>query len=219
MLAEQIKQSIEKYTINLQQNNLLLVKAQTGQLAQGNVTTYLYNLMYIFQQTTFYLSEAARRSRELGFMNLEKFLLDKIPEELGHDNWARQDLETFGIQAPSVDKSKLLSSTKELVKFVKDLIDEDPRLFLSYMVFVEYFTVLAGPQFLQDLETKCGIKKTSMTAIGNHEEADRHHSQEDFKIIDQVPYDTHFIKTLEHTLEKVFTLVNRTLNQCAVNES
>jgi hypothetical protein len=109
---------------------------------------------------------------------------EKRVEELGHEKWADGDIAnlTDGVLSPA--RADVVPAVHELVRFLTETIDEDPPLYLSYILFVEYLTVLLGPEWLLLLEQRCGIPRSSMTVIGNHVEADQGHVEEALDRID-----------------------------------
>jgi hypothetical protein len=87
-----------------------------------------------------------------------------------------------------------------MIAFIERVIDEDPALYLAYILFAEYLVVLLGPQWLELLESRCGIPRTSMTVIGNHAELDREHVAEAFEVIDALVGDPQKLPAMRRVL-------------------
>jgi hypothetical protein len=215
MKTDKIKEIIQAITKDLQARHPLLLGAENGTITPGVVALYLHNLAYLFQQTTVYLERARDVSLERSLPELAKFMDDKIPEEKGHDQWAKSDL-LHHTSPKNREELMVVSEMERLVVYVRELIDSDPRLFLAYMIFAEYFTVLAGPEFLKNLETKCGIPRSQMTAIANHEEADQHHVIEDLEVIQRFVPDT-MESLFVSTLYESGVMVANALTACVLN--
>lgn len=185
MLSEIIKNKIEVNANQMEKNNFFFVRNRKGGLNKKNVQDYLQNVHYLLLQTEPNLKLAMSVSEQRGESDLASFFAEKILEEEGHDQWARNDLKMNGVENLEIRIDQVNCHMKEMVEYTKEMIKKDPRHMICYMTFSEYFTVYVGPRMLDDLENKCGIKKESMTAIGNHIELDKEHIQDDFEIIDQ----------------------------------
>jgi pyrroloquinoline quinone (PQQ) biosynthesis protein C len=214
MVVSAIKENIEKNSRRISESNPLLVKAREGTLTQEQFVTYLYNLLYLFQHTPIHLENAKRRCAELGLDTLREFMEEKIGEEHGHDQWAINDLKKQAIPAREVDHSRIVPSTRRLIEYAKDMIEEDPTLFLSYMAFSEYFTVLVAPEFLNNLKEKCGITREMITSIAYHEELDKNHVQDDLEIIGKVVKSQEQSVDMIRSLEGSMKLVEGFLKEC-----
>ncbi|HEX5035315.1 MAG TPA: hypothetical protein VFW62_12620, partial [bacterium] len=75
---------------------------------------------------------------------------------------------------------------RRLVEYIGQVIEQDPLLYLTYVLFSEYFTVIAGPEWLALLEKNCGIPASSMSVVGKHSELDKEHTREDIDVIDRL---------------------------------
>jgi len=211
-LSELAKREIERKTREISQENPLFKKARAGLLTREEMSLYLSNLRYLFSHGIGYLKRASIKARELGFTDLAKFYEGKVEEEIGHELWADDDLTHY--RAASFSDKDVLPQAVEIVRYVNRIIDEDPRLFLGYMLFVEYFTVLAAPEFLQNLETRCGITRGEVSAITNHEAADRDHAQEDLKIISEFVNDERISSRFTQVLTESADLVRECMAAC-----
>jgi hypothetical protein len=205
MSIKEIRENIHVLALRMVQTNSFLVKAKAGTLSRSEIAVYLFNLMHVFRTAPEYLTFAANRADELNLTQVSAFMRQKFGEELGHDQWAKDDLKNY-----SADISRELTihpETVEIISYVKRIIEQDPRLYLAYMTFVEYLTVVSAPEFLKSLEEKCDVKRSEITAIANHEVADQHHSEENFEYIERfildTPLEADFCKVVEETYFRV----------------
>jgi len=185
MITESLKSRIESYASDVFVQNPFFKKSEDGKLNEKQVKYYLNNVFFLFQRTTIYLKLASTVADQLGQKDLARFYLGKQKEEVGHDKWAQNDLRGLGEVANEVDSRQLSPVLRDFMNYISDTIKRDPKLYLCYMVFAEYFTVLVATRFLDNLENKCGIPRSVMTSIANHGELDREHAVEDFQIIEK----------------------------------
>jgi hypothetical protein len=188
MFAQRTQCLIEDQTRTIEQINPFVLKAKAGNVTQAECGNYLNNLMYLFQFTCSYLKNAQTKAINRGNSDLADFFAEKITEEKGHDLWARDDLNRMGFNQQTVDLSQINSATFDLFSHILSLIQDDPIALLGHMFFVEYFTVIAAPAFINDLE-KCGFNKNHFTSLTNHIELDQFHVQDDLKALEK------FVKT------------------------
>lgn len=215
MLPDQLKAVIQDRTCLIVKTNPFLKRASEGQLSRKELSLYLFNLMHLFGVAPQYLRAASESSKTRGWIELSEFMESKIPEETGHDRWARDDLQKLGDL--NSEYLKITPAIQELIDYTGFLAASDPRKYLVYMSFVEYFTVLAGPKFLQDLETKCGISVDEVTAVSKHEQSDKNHIEADFEMISKLlSSSSHLDDDLFQVIEKSSILANQGLAECAV---
>jgi pyrroloquinoline quinone (PQQ) biosynthesis protein C len=205
------KEEIERKTKEISSSNPLFVRAREGVLTREEMSLYLTNLRFLFSHGVGYLKRAAKVARQREQIDLAKFYEGKIGEEVGHEGWADEDLKHY---SSSFARENVLPSAVNIVNFVNSIIDEDPRLFLGYMLFVEYFTVLAAPEWLSNVETRCGIKPSEVSAISNHEEADRDHAQEDLEVIGRLVSGEKISRRFQEVLIESANLVRECMTSC-----
>jgi hypothetical protein len=100
------------------------------------------------------------------------------------------------------------------MNYIISIIHEDPRLYLSYMAFVEAFTVMASPSLLSDLEIKNGTPRSQMSSIANHGELDREHVVEDYETIARFAGDAELTEPLLEVVRRSASLVDAGLGSC-----
>lgn len=186
MISTELKARMQRHLDALRERNPLPRKAREGTLTLQQFHDYLNNLVYFFRHTVIHFAIARDRSAELGRDDLVAFFDEKIREETGHERWALNDLRRSGKVQDDVDLSRVAPATHRLLAYSVDLIERDPELFLAYMFYHEYMTVLGGPQLLADLEERCGIPREQVSAIAFHVELDQHHVEDDLAGIERV---------------------------------
>lgn len=188
MIGNALRIDIEKYAADLSRRNLLFATTQAGTISPDMIRRYLASLRFMIMQTPVLLTKAIRRARELGNEELAKHFEHKITEEVGHEVWADNDLRSLEA-ARSARTPDVTQAARDFAAYLERRIQEDPLYWLPYAAFAEYITAIKGPEWLELLETRCGIPKTSMTAVGNHIELDREHAEENFAVVDDFVLD------------------------------
>lgn len=183
MIGNALRIDIEKYASELSRRNLMFATTQAGTLTRDMIRRYLASLRYMLALTPVHLTKAARRARELGDEPLAKHFEHKLVEEIGHDAWAEQDLRSLEAER-AARTPDVTNGARELGSYLERRIDENPVYWLAYAAFAEYITVIKGPEWLELLETRCGIPRSSMTAVDKHVDLDREHAEEGFAVID-----------------------------------
>ena len=209
MIALALRADIERYAAGMRHHNPLFTRAERGTLAADHLVRYLANIRVLILHTQPHLMRAIAKAREAANGALANHYSKKLGEEAGHEEWAERDVrQVTAMIAASVpqDRARALD---ELVSFIERTIDEDPSLYLSYMLFAEYLIVLMGPEWLHHLETRCGIPRSSMTVIGNHAELDREHSEEAFEAIDELVVDPRKLPAMRRVLSDTVALFER----------
>jgi hypothetical protein len=186
MIGRALRAEVEAYAVAMRRTNPLFTRAEDGTLTADCLARYLANVHFIVSLTPPFLARARARALELGDGALAAHFAQKSGEEVGHDAWAARDLERVSAQAAGRVPRGVLPAMRELTDYLMQLIDTDPALYLSYILFTEQLIVALGPDWLRMLESRCGIPRTSMTVIANHAELDRHHVEEALAEIDDL---------------------------------
>lgn len=201
MIADALRVEIERYAAQVRGSNPLLQSAKRGELTREHVVRYLVNVHHLVSHTPIHLVRARERARALGDERLAVHFETRFAEEVGHDAWAERDIASLvRINAPSMTDANVSSSMKALLRYIEEIIDRDPSLYLSYILLAEYLIVLLGPEFLSELETNCGIPRSSMTVIANHAELDQDHTEEAFENIDDLVGDPRKLPRMREAL-------------------
>jgi pyrroloquinoline quinone (PQQ) biosynthesis protein C len=184
MIGNALGTEIAKYAVEMRRSNPLFTKAQDGSLTADRIAHYLANIHHLIRHTPIYLARARDRARALGDARLAAHYQHKRGEEVGHDVWAERDIERVSVQAIKPVIREVMPAIDSLIDYLAATIDEDPALYLSYILFTEQLIVILGPEWLMLLEERCGIPRSSMTVIDNHAELDKEHVEEALEEID-----------------------------------
>lgn len=177
MLVEQLRERIEAYARSVEEEHPLMVRARTGALPPQAIAAYVSNVRYSIRSVYGHLRAARERAAELGLQDVSRWFAHKLDEEYGHDAWAEQDLARLGADF-GVRERAPSPSMVELMRYLSAVIQRDPRDYLAYTLFLEYLTVLAGPEFLAVMERHCGIPRSHLSVVARHVELDQHHVRE-----------------------------------------
>jgi hypothetical protein len=201
MIATALRVEIERYAQRARHDNPLFWKAEAGSLTAACIAKYLANLHHLLLHTPACMTRARHQALQMGAAPLASHFAHKLGEEDGHDAWAEHDIDKVSAQLPTrVPRPEVLDSMHDLVSFIGRIIDEDPCLYLSYLLFVENLTVLLGPEWLRLLEDRCGIPCSSMTVVKNHADLDREHVEEALDTIDALVADPQKLPRMREVL-------------------
>lgn len=217
MIATALREDIETYARKCRQTNPMFCMAADGTLSKATVTRYITNLHYLIEHTPKHLARAQERAHALGNPLLAAHFAHKFAEEMGHDVWAERDVVSLTRMIGTAD-TRVTGAIHRLVELIERTIDEDPALYLSYIAFSEYLIVMLGPEWLDLLEQRCGIPKTSMTVIGNHAELDREHAEEAFDRIDDLVGDPRKLRPMREVLAETLALFDQHCIELAEGE-
>jgi hypothetical protein len=163
------------------------------------IRRYLASIHFMLSLTPIHLKKAARRAHELGDEPLARHFEQKLTEEVGHAAWAEEDMRSLQIERSS-RTADVTNAARGLGAYLEQLIGQNPSLYLAYIAFAEYITVIKGPEWLDLLESRCGIPKSSMTAVDNHVELDRDHAEEGFAVVDDLVTDPRMLPEMREAL-------------------
>lgn len=211
MIGRAVRIDIEQYAGEMDRRNRLLEATRAGKVTREMVVRYVASLRYMLALTPIHFRKASRRARELGDETLARHFEHKLKEELGHDKWAENDLKS--LDAERAARQGTTAAIHDLARFVEATIETNPALYLGYIAFVEYITVMAGDEWLRLLEERCGIPRASMTAVGNHIELDREHAEEGFALIDDLVVDPRMLPVMRETVATAMKLFDAHCNE------
>lgn len=199
MIGNALRIDIEGYAGSID-GNAIFAAASAGKVTREMMVRYMGGLHYLLTFTPIHLTLARDRARAMGDGPLADHFQHKLEEEVGHDAWAENDLSVLRGKAERTD---VMDAAKAMARNTERLINDNPALYLAYIAFVEYMTVMLGPRLLSLLEQRSGIAQTSMTAIGNHIELDREHAEEGFSVMDDLLADPKLLAPMREALESV----------------
>jgi hypothetical protein len=202
MTSNILIEDIDAYAGEMRRTSRLLHQAKMGLVTPRMVGAYWASLHFLFRHTPVHLEQARRRAEVLGHATLAAFFRNKAAGEEGHDEWAADDRTRltgiFGRQA-SQDP---LPTMFALVRSNSEMIEEHPALYLSYILFAEYFHVVMGGEWMAALQDRCGVPMRAMTALSYHLELDRHHVEENCREMDRVLPDGNWTERLRASLAR-----------------
>lgn len=208
MIGEALRIEIEAYAARRDDIPVFRAAAR-GEMTIQMARAYVTNLGHMISLTPPYMRQARDRAMVLGDERLSAFFANKVRQEEGHIVWAEQDLRSLERRehdgepdSSRVMVTPLTKSVKELAAWLTQMIDENPVLYLPYIAFAEYTTVIIGPAWLDLLEQRCGIPRAAMTVIDNHVELDRAHAEEAFACIDDFVTDPKMLAPMRAVLAK-----------------
>lgn len=206
MIGDALRTDIESFAARRRDNPVFRM-AEEGTITFGMVRRYIACIHHMIKLTPVHLTRARERARALGDEALAAHFEHKLVEETGHDVWAEEDLESLSrmMNAPVVDEAA--PSAKRLGAYIEGVIDEDPALYLAYIAFTEYMTVIIAPEWLALLEERCGIPKTALTVVDKHVELDRDHAEEAFAQMDDLVGDPRKLGPMRKVLADTIELV------------
>jgi len=206
MLANILIDRINRFYKKFQATNSLYQSALNGQVTPEMLMRYIVGVEHTVYSTIPNLKFAIERSRELGLPALAAHYEHKIKEEIGHDIWAQDDEKKIeDIYGVAVERQQPEAITR-LIACHHEAIKKDPRLFLVYLMFTEYFTVISVPKWVSLLQERCSIPPETMSVLTNHAELDKEHVDEGVREInaltkgvkDLQPYIDLLDETMEH---------------------
>jgi hypothetical protein len=200
MISDILKLEIEAYAQRLRSSDMYR-RARRGDLSPRAIAAYVANLRLLIERTHTHLCQARDRSHELGRPALATFFEQRASEELGHEQWADNDMiqlgDLFGTKF-FPDRSTAIIA---LLGYLRKTINLEPALFLAYMILAEYVTVLLGSEWLALLQERCNVPSTAMTVVGNHVDLDREHVLGNLRELDSLVNDQELAEPLLATLE------------------
>jgi pyrroloquinoline quinone (PQQ) biosynthesis protein C len=207
MISTALRTDIEAWA-SRKDDKPLLKMAEEGRLTKAMVHAYITSVTWMIHRTPGYLARARDRARELGDQPLAEYFEKKRQEETGHGEWGDADVASFSRMAVASADGPVPAMT-EIARFVEEITGSDPALYLTYIAFTEYVTVIVGPSLLSNIEERCDVPRSSMTVVDNHIELDRDHAEEAFGIIDDLVGDPRRLRPLRDALATVFALFER----------
>jgi len=209
MIGEALRTEIEAYAAR-RRDNPVFRAAEEGRLTRAMVARYVANVGYMVGITPANLRRAHERASAKGDEKLAAYFAQKLREETGHHVWAERDLESLSSTTLPVEQDRTVTAAiEELARYLEETIDRDPALYLPYIAFAEYITVILGPEWLALVEQRCGTPRSSMTVIDNHIELDREHAEEAFACIDDFVSDPKMLGPMREVLKCVVTYFDR----------
>lgn len=106
---------------------------------------------------------------------LVKAFLRHALSEVGHDELARRDIETLGVDTSSLLRERPLPATFATTASVVYMIEHhDPVAYLGYLFHLEYTPTQLGKRYMAALE-KSGVPRQAMSFLEEHSTVDVAH--------------------------------------------
>jgi hypothetical protein len=167
---------IDAFYAELKKKNVFYRRIFSGDIQVNEFAAYLRNVSFLITYTPVHLTLAERVAKERGYSMLASYFKAKMGEEKEHDKWGDDDVaalkKKFKVPEEAIG---ITSEMKEYIKGNEQLIQDDPYAYFVYVLFAEYFTVIAGPECMASVERHAKIPQNMMTIVGNHVELDKHH--------------------------------------------
>jgi len=174
-----LTQHIQTYFLSLKKNNHFYQSIFNGTLTVIELTKFLQNVSFLTAYTPQHLKLAQSTAAAQGNHALARYFEVKRGEEVGHDQWGADDVKALQKRfLVSADQLGILPEMRAFIASNEDLIRRDPFQYFIYVLYAEYFTVLAGPACLAAIEKNSQIPQSMMSIIGKHAELDQHHVAE-----------------------------------------
>ena len=208
MIAEALRHEIEAHVLRTDRNNPLLAAARQGVAEPEAVGRYLSSLLFIISKTPECLTRAEQNARDAGEHRLAEYFRVKFAEEVGHDAWAEADLSAFEATFRVVPGGPVPAMTGWFQQLLH-MIETDPAHYAAYIVWAEYFAVIAGGELVRALVERCGVPIEVLSCLANHVELDEDHTEENFDCIDDVVTDPAKLPAMRESLRVVMGWFDR----------
>jgi len=200
MIGEALSDEMVRYAARVRQENPLFTKALDGTMSPPLIARYLANVHQLVLHTPVHLQRARKAAEARGDAELAKHFQHKLGEEAGHDAWAAKDREGLAKRTGATAQDGVTASMARLLVHIEGLIDKDPALYLAYILFAEQLTVLMGSEWLELLESRCGVPRTLISVVGNHAELDKDHVADALDEIDELVGDPSKLPAMREAL-------------------
>ncbi|HET9237170.1 MAG TPA: hypothetical protein VFO10_07960 [Oligoflexus sp.] len=187
LIYQNLTQHIQDYFKTLKRTNSFYQRIFNGTLTAAELACFLQNVSFLTAHTPEHLTLAATTARAQGHEPLAHYFEEKFREEVGHDQWGIEDVAALRKRFPiTQDQIGIVSEMQVLVASNEAMILRDPFQYFIYILYAEYFTVLAGPTCVRAIENNSKIPPGMMTIISKHAELDQHHIAEWAKDAEEV---------------------------------
>ncbi|SMF73222.1 hypothetical protein [Pseudobacteriovorax antillogorgiicola] len=172
-----LHQHVESVYHDMKLNNRFYAKIFKEAVDVDYLSIWTTGILALVQHTPLHLNLARKISQERNLNELERYFANKIPEEQGHDEWAIRDLDLQRSYKPqlSIEELPVLPEMHCMIRFIENTIRADPKMYLAYIFFAEYMTVLSTPDLIEGLESNSGISGKAISILGNHADLDKEH--------------------------------------------
>ncbi len=207
-LGEELKIIIERYAQNIKEHSTLIEKAKQGTLRREQVGLYLFNLYFILSHSPVHTYNAMKVAQKKGWSDLANFLQELIEFEKGHEDWAVDDLENFGLDEMLIEKFSIVPAAKELAGYLHEVSQRRPHSYVAYHFYSAYMALLIGPEFLNLLQLNCGISMSEISIMTKYQLLDDEYNFNDFAKVENFTdgLDGNRVVADLEVINKLFTL-------------
>jgi hypothetical protein len=209
MIADALRVEVEAHVERTRAGNRLFRLAQEGRVAPGVLARYLASVRYSIAQTPRMLTRARRSASAHGQGELARHFANKLADEAGHDRWADADVEVLAAHRAVRYAGRPEAAVVELYAFLEETVDREPALYLAYVLWAAYFTVLAGADFARAIVERCGMPAEAITSVSRHAELDREHTIDGLDAIDRLVQDPARLAPMRATMRTSMALFDR----------
>lgn len=209
MIGHALRFEIERYADRFCKEKSAFLLAAEGRLDHAAVARYLVSLEYSVRSTPRMLALAKQRALLQGDLELAKHYTRKDEEEAGHHVWAANDIHVLKQTKGADHLGGPATAILELIAYLESAIQKDPYHYLAYMLFAEYFTVLVGGAFLQNLVERCGVPANALTCVAKHVELDAEHTEDGIEAIDRLVVDPRQLEPMRQVVRTTMQFFDR----------
>lgn len=170
---------IDRFFAEMKANNSFYQRIFSGEISHEEIARFVKNVTFLTAHTPHHLQLAVKMASEKSDKKLTRYYKAKLHEEVGHDQWGESDLkqlnERFSLKDGNTD---VLSEMKDYVAANERMIADDPLHYFVYILFAEYYTVIAGPECLEAIKRSKNVPREMMSIIDKHAELDKDHVHE-----------------------------------------
>ncbi|RZA25060.1 MAG: hypothetical protein EOP10_08000 [Proteobacteria bacterium] len=218
-----MKRKTEAYAHNFK-TEPFNVQLQEGKLSAKSYANFLFSIEYLIKHTPIHLRLAIEKSIE--HPELSHYFRHKFAEEQGHDQWAIDDrakLEPLVNPPERMDKKgfarfypQVSLAMWDYVREIERMIMTDPRIYISYIFYTEYLTVLVADKMKVGL-SMCGFGEEPVEVLTKHAELDVHHTSEGLEAIETfLPNTFEMLTTVEKQIDTLIKLHIAMFKACLV---
>jgi hypothetical protein len=178
-IYRKLTRHIQAFFRTLQQSNSFYQRIFAGSVTAAELTQFLQNVSYLTAHTPQHLQLAQSIAVAQGHEALARYFEKKLGEEVGHDQWGHEDVAALRKRFQvNTEQLGILPEMRAFIANNEALIRHDPFHYFIYVLYAEYFTVIAGPTCLKAIEKNKQIPSSMLSIIGKHAELDQHHVAE-----------------------------------------
>lgn len=179
-LVKEIRDQLNSFSADME-TSPIFVSAMQGSLTAEQMGAYLASLHRLISTTPYMLVKAEKLAKSEARTDLAKWYLLKLAEESGHEEWSENDLDEFSKTFVEASDPKVTNSIERLLSYLESEMEKSSASYLGYIFLAEGITASLGEKWSNALKDECGISENMVTSVDNHVEADKHHTDENYR--------------------------------------